>query len=46
MVEKGKRVSVRWTEDRVGKLEELGWENLDDGTIIDNALDYAAEHEK
>ena len=41
MEKHGKRLSVRWSEKRIEKLEELGWENKDDGDIIDDALDEA-----
>jgi len=45
MEKRGKRISVRWSEDRIEKLEELGWEEKDDGDIIDDALDEALEDE-
>ena len=44
-MEQGKRISVRWSENRVEKLEELGWENKSDGDIIDDALDEALKNE-
>lgn len=46
MVQQGKRISVRWSEKRMQKLEELGWENLEDGDVIDNALDEALGNER
>lgn len=46
MVEQGDRVSVRWTEDRIEKLNFLGWTDLKDGKIIDRALDYVIDNER
>lgn len=43
MREQGDRVSVRWTEDRTDKIEDLGWQSLSDGEIIDKALDIAKD---
>lgn len=45
MERQGERVSVRWSENRVDKLEELGWEDKSDGEILDDALDEALENE-
>lgn len=44
MVEQGKRVSCRWTYSRVGLVEDLGWENLSDGEILDKALEFAVDN--
>ena len=43
MGRKGKRISVRWSKERVQLIKELGWSNLEDGEIIDNALEKSKE---
>lgn len=37
---------MRWSEDRIQKIEELGWEDKRDGDIIDDALEAALENER
>jgi len=45
MERQGKRVTVRWSEKRIEKLKQLGWEEKEDGDIIDDALEEALENE-
>jgi len=42
-IDKGKKMGVRWSGKRYQSIQKLGWEDLDEGTAIDRALERAEE---
>jgi hypothetical protein len=42
-IDQGKKIGVRWSGGRYQEVKDLGWEDLDEGVVIDRALERAKQ---
>lgn len=42
-IEEGKKIGVRWSGGRFTEIKKLGWEDLDEGSAIDRALERSKQ---